>query len=1147
MTPPDNEPPHDGGPPAPSGAAPAEGPDTLLHGGPTPVTRATVERPSTRPSTGGKRSRKETTSRAAAPAFSPEQMIADRYRVVRFLAKGGMGEVYEVEDTDLGERVALKTLRPRTGRDTQAQQRFKREITLQRKIAHPNVCRIFDLGWHTPDGEDSVLFLTMELVDGRTLASRLRRSGALKPADALPLIRQMAEGLQAAHQAGIIHRDFKTANVMLVEGKPGDPPRVVITDFGIARLSESDEPAVTMAGEIIGTPAYMAPEQVQGGTITHAADIYALGVVIYEMLTGRLPFQGESPFTTAVKRLTEEPTAPSLHAPDVEPRWEDTILRCLERDPRERFASAADVVTALGGDPVTLGRRAAAKQKRRRAIQAAALSLLVLIGGFAVYRLGRRGAPPPSEVTMRRSVAVLGFKNLTGDPEAAWLPAAFAEMLGSELAAGGALRLVPSESVSRLRMELGLEQLEALSAETLARVRQRLGADAVVSGSCLAIGEKGSRTLRFDLRLQDTQTGESLPPVVEEGTEQGLLELVTRAGGKLRRELGGADQLSAEEKLQIATAQPPESMLKEYVEGLDQLRRGDALSARPLLERAVAANPDYPLAHAALADAWAQLGYDNRAAAEAKRAFELRASLPLQRRLWVEGSHHQAARDFAQAIASFQDLVDRYPDDLEAGLRLSAVLAQAGRGQDALGQLALLHQLPPPNGEDLRIDLGEADAAESISDFQASRDAARRAAEKARQLGSRTLRAEALLKEGWALRNLGERQPARTAVEEARTLYAATGDRRGEAQAATLLAVMLRDGGDARGAAVLDEASLAVFRSTGDQRSVARALNNVAKDLSLEGALGEAALRYGEALSVVRDIDDRPGLARQLNNLGEIETLRGNLTAARQHFGEALALCRELGDRRICSDVLRGAGDVLLEQGELQAARERYREALTIARDIGHKRYTALALYGLAAADLQAGDLASARRGHQEAERLRQELGEARHLAASRLALAELALLEDRPRDAAELAQRARGSLAGQASPDLEAAALALEVKAALRSGGPAQAPLAALDALAATTQNPRLRIAAALARLAAANAGSAGAAKAAAERALAEAQERGLALAALDLELSLAALEARSGGRAAVEAVLTRIERDATARGLLLHARRAAAVGRPG
>jgi len=230
--------------------------------------------------------------------FSPNELIAGRYRIVRFIGQGGMGELYEAEDLELRERVALKTVRPEIAQDEKAIERFKREIHLARKVTHPNVCRIFDLTYH-PTAEGLTLLLTMELLGGETLADRLRRAGRMTTTEAFPIITQIAAGLAAAHEAGIVHRDFKSANVVLVPSKRGaEDVRAVVTDFGLARgTSAGDSSAVSLCGtgDFAGTPAYMAPEQVRGGEITPAVDIYALGVVMYEMLTGHRPFAGDTP------------------------------------------------------------------------------------------------------------------------------------------------------------------------------------------------------------------------------------------------------------------------------------------------------------------------------------------------------------------------------------------------------------------------------------------------------------------------------------------------------------------------------------------------------------------------------------------------------------------------------------------------------------------------------------------------------------------------------------------------------------------------------------------------------------------------------------------------------------------------------------
>src|SRR5215210_2103948 len=277
------------------------------------------------------------------PAFAPGERIAERYRVVRFLARGGMGEVYEVEDQELRERVALKTVRGDVSRDNLAIERFRREIQLARKVTHPNVCRIFDLAFH-----GGGILLTMELLEGETLAQRLRRAGPMSTEEALPVARQIADALHAAHQAGIVHRDLKPGNVVLTEHR--GTARAVVTDFGLARL-ESGEDAMTLTAHaaVVGTPAYLAPEQVEGKEITGAVDIYALGIVLYEMLTGTVPFVGDTALSVAVRRLQEKPASPRVHVPGLDARWEAAILRCLERDPAARFQSTPEVVEVLIG------------------------------------------------------------------------------------------------------------------------------------------------------------------------------------------------------------------------------------------------------------------------------------------------------------------------------------------------------------------------------------------------------------------------------------------------------------------------------------------------------------------------------------------------------------------------------------------------------------------------------------------------------------------------------------------------------------------------------------------------------------------------------------------------------------------------------
>ena len=279
-----------------------------------------------------------------SPSLSPGRILAGRYRVRAFLGRGSVGEVYEAEDLELAGRVALKILRAELARDERVVRRFQREIQLTRRVVHPNVCPMYDLVHHQgPAGGEPVrVFLTMELLRGETLEELILRQGPLRPAAALPIVRQVTAGLAAAHEAGVIHRDLKSSNVFLVG------PRTVVTDFGLAWSAESEAAAtLTVTGELIGSPAYMAPEQVRGETASPATDVYALGVVLFEMTTGQLPFVGKSAFYTALKRLSEPAPSPRTLVPDIDPVWEEVILRCLERAPADRFAAMDDVASAL--------------------------------------------------------------------------------------------------------------------------------------------------------------------------------------------------------------------------------------------------------------------------------------------------------------------------------------------------------------------------------------------------------------------------------------------------------------------------------------------------------------------------------------------------------------------------------------------------------------------------------------------------------------------------------------------------------------------------------------------------------------------------------------------------------------------------------
>src|SRR3984957_15236760 len=574
--------------------------------------------------------------------LSESQVLAGRFRIVRYIAGGGMGEVYEAEDQELRERVAVKTIRPDILVQPNAMARFKREVYLARKVTHPNVCRIFDLFRHKPEGgseRDEIVFISMELLRGKTLAARIKDGARMSMSEALPLVGQMASALAAAHDVGIVHRDFKPGNVVLVAGSGTSGERAVVTDFGLALQSlASDEGVSVSTGQgILGTPAYMAPEQLEGRPATNASDIYALGLVIYEMVTGGRAFPGDNPLSSAFKRLSEPPRPPRDFAPDLSPACESVILRCLARDPAQRVASAREVTTALAENspqPITAstisprpvipqpnGVLLSAKTSRSAVAKISGALTLIALAAVGIYEW--RTLHP----AVQPLVVVAGFKNNSGDSAYDWLATDLSETLTADLGASGlgtssGVQTVPTDELAAVRPEFSIPPPQNLERGNLSKVRQAVGANYVLLGSYRINAESPEKSLTLDLRLEDSNE-KTLNTFHQSGSEADYGKLVTEVAAEVRDKLGKAG-LPAVEASQLQNLYPsnPEAR-KMYFEAVDKLRSLDATDALDLLKKAAQQEPDNVAIHSALADTWSLLKHDPEAAEEAKKAADL--------------------------------------------------------------------------------------------------------------------------------------------------------------------------------------------------------------------------------------------------------------------------------------------------------------------------------------------------------------------------------------------------------------------------------------------------------------------------------------------------------------------------------------------
>ena len=1107
-------------------------------------------------------------SGAPPASLKAGHVLAGRYRVVRFIAQGGMGEVWEAADLELpGEHVALKTIRPAIAHDAWAMGRFRREIQLGRRITHPNVCRIFDLFHHRPGaaggepgggpaaGPDTeITFLTMELLTGETLEDRLDRGGRMSLAEALPVVRQMAAALQAAHELEIIHGDFKASNVMLLGA--GETLRAVVTDFGLARGGGSAAGLMTSvpAGDkLIGTPAYMAPEQVRGARSSVAADIYSLGIVMFEMVTGRLPFQAETAVSSAVMRLTEPPPPPRSLVPDIDPRWEATVLRCLALEPGDRFARSADVARALEPDapipklPETA--RLAARRWKTAGVAAAILAAGLAIGLGIRQRSASNGPSHPGQsLNARPAIAVLGFQNTAQRPDAAWLSTAISEMLASELGAGNQFRVIPAENVARMRVELDLGDFSTLAGDTLERVRAILGTDLVVLGSYTVVGAGDDAPISLNVSYQDVAAGGTVPIPPRAESKAKLFDLVRAVGGDLRSALGVESPPEATVRSALAAYSAKPEAARLYAEGLAQLRRFDHEAARAVLLQALEVDPQQPMAHAALAAAWSAAGYDTRAIAEAKQAFDLSRGLPLEQRLEVEGRYREIASEWPEAIKIYGTLFGNYPDNLDYGLRLANAQIAGGQAAAANATIAVLRALPAPAGKDPRLDLAAAQAADSLSDFAAERDAARRAAAAGQALGARLLVAHARLAESWALRNLDDPLGATAAAEEAKSIYAAAGDRAGAARAVNQLGIVAWQSGAAEDAARLYEEARIAFEALGDRRGVAQALNNqailrwqqgdlpgargiyervaaihretgsrrylastlnnVGIVLKGEGRLDDAFRTHSEALQIRREIGEQQGQATSLVNLAQVVNLRGDPTGAAALATQALAIFRELGSKAGTADALINIAGYTEDRDPASAAAS-FREAVALKRELEDSRGLAIALSGLSDMLRVQGQLAEARPPQEEALRIRRELGDRGRPFASELGLAWIALYEGDIPAAQRLAQAAREGADAVGEAETAAEAILVQARSALASNALEAARQLLAAGRAAVDASPALRLAYGIAEAQLrARAGARAGARQSLERLLGEARAAGLPELAFETRLALAEIE---------------------------------------
>ncbi len=612
-------------------------------------------------------------------------LFAERYEIIEELGRGGMGWVYRVLDKKIHEEVALKLIKPEIA-DSKTIERFSRELKMARRISHKNVCRMYHLS-----EESGTHYITMEYIPGETLKSMIRMTKQLSVGTAVSIAEQVCEGLNEAHRLGVIHRDLKPQNIMI--DKQGIAR---IMDFGIARSLESE--GTTQPGIIIGTPEYMSPEQTEFREVDQRSDIYSLGIVLFEMLTGRIPFEGETPISVAMKHKSEKPLDPKKFNAQIPEHLSRIVLKCLEKDREFRYQNIGDLlselrameeglptservipkVTSITEKKITVS----IKPKKALIFFLTILALVIISVGIWKFVSKKEAVLIPSD---KPSLAVMYFKNNTGEESLNHWRTALTDLLITDLSQSKLIRIVSGEVLYNILDRMNQLEATAYSSEVLEEVSTRSRADRILVGNYTRAGD----TFRINASLQDGRTGELIGSESVEGIgERSFYAMVDELTKKIKAHFELTEEeitADTDSRIETITTSSPEAY-KLYSEARTYHMQTDYWRSIGTMQKALEIDPEFAMAWRSVAMAFSNLGRTPAKLEAITKAFELRDKVSERERYTIEADYYKSwEKSYDKAMTAYQKLLELYPDDTIGNTNLGILYFDLEEFDKAIG------------------------------------------------------------------------------------------------------------------------------------------------------------------------------------------------------------------------------------------------------------------------------------------------------------------------------------------------------------------------------------------------------------------------------------------------------------------------------